>query len=479
MATAVPSQGKSGKRAEGGRADYASTRERVRGVWVAAVEPVSPADDAGIEPGMRIDAVEGVPLRDIIDWRWEADGDVAELDVYVPEDDEVYGATLYREPGQDWGIDFTDVLFDGIRTCVNACQFCFMAMLPDDARASLMLRDDDYRLSFLQGNFVTLTNVSDEEVERIIRCRLEPMNVSLHAISTEVRRPLIGRNERRGIEVLERLLAAGIEVHGQIVLCAGINDGDELRRTLDWVEQQPSFTSLALVPMGYTKYSRRFSSSFSEDREASRAVVRLIEPYQRRARERLGITRFQLSDEFYLDADLPVPEAETYDGYPQFYDGIGMLRSFMDETDEELASREGEVRALGERLRRQERRVLLVCGEAAHGVMERFCEAANALLGQGRGPFEACAIRNDYYGGDVNVTGLIVSCDLLAQLPSDLGDTTVVLPDVMFNFDQVTLDGDTREHIVEELSARGARILVAQTTPAHILDALAGAVSQR
>ena len=282
----MPTTGKKGSK----RADYASTRPQADGAWIASVESGSPADDAGLEPGMRICAVGGQELRDIIDWRWEADGDEAELEVYVPEDDEVYAATLYREPGQDWGVEFTDVLFDGIRTCVNACQFCFMAMLPDDARASLMLRDDDYRLSFLQGNFVTLTNVSDEEVERIIRCRLEPMNVSLHAISPEVRRPLIGRNAQRGIDVLEKLLDAGIEVHGQIVLCAGINDGDELRRTLDWVEAHDSFTSLALVPMGYTKYSRRFSSSFSEDQEASRAVVKLIEPYQSRARKTLGIT---------------------------------------------------------------------------------------------------------------------------------------------------------------------------------------------
>lgn len=125
------------------RSDYASTKPLADGAWVASVEPESPAYDAGIEPGMRICSVNGAELHDIIDWRWEADGDVAELEVYVPEDDEVYGATLYREPGQDWGIDFTDVLFDGIRTCVNACQFCFMAMLPEDARASLTLRDDD------------------------------------------------------------------------------------------------------------------------------------------------------------------------------------------------------------------------------------------------------------------------------------------------------------------------------------------------
>ena len=165
------------------RADYASTRERSLGAWVQSVEEESPAWEAGIEPGMRIESVNGHKLRDLIDWRWEADGASCELEVFDPRDGGTYGCELWREPGEDWGIDFTDVLFDGIRTCVNACQFCFMSMLPADARPSLSLRDDDYRLSFLQGNFVTLTNVTDEDVERIITCRLEPMNVSIHAIS--------------------------------------------------------------------------------------------------------------------------------------------------------------------------------------------------------------------------------------------------------------------------------------------------------
>ncbi len=459
------------------RADYASTRQQADGAWVAAVEPGSPADDAGIEVGMRIDAVNGVAMRDIIDWRWEADGQVAELDVHVPGDDRPYGATLFREMGQDWGVEFTDVLFDGVHTCVNACQFCFMSMLPEDARASLTLRDDDYRLSFLQGNFVTLTNVSDDEAERIIRCRLEPMNVSLHAISPEVRRSLIGRNAQRGIDVLERLLDAGIEVHGQIVLCAGINDGDELRRTLDWVEARPSLTSLALVPMGYTRYSRRFSASFSEDREASRAVVRLLEPYQRRARETLGITRFQLSDEFYLAADLPVPDARSYDGYPQFYDGIGMLRSFLDEAEEVCAGRPSDLRDVARALRACGREVLLVCGEAAQGAISEFCVGWARRCGLRRPPARPCVIRNDYYGGDVNVTGLIVSCDLLAQLPLDLRDAVVVLPEAMFNFDRVTLDGDTQHHVREELEARGALVLVEQTTPGALLDGLLRALA--
>ena len=469
------------------RSDYASTKPQADAAWIKSVEEGSPAWEAGLEPGMRVDSVNGHALLDIIDWRWEASDDVAELEVFVPEgigeESGAFLCTLEREAGQDWGVEFTDVLFDGIHTCVNACQFCFMRMLPDDARASLMLRDDDYRLSFMQGNFVTLTNVSDEDLQRIIDCRLEPMNVSIHAVSPDVRRGLIGRHAQRGIDVLEALCDAGLEVHGQIVLCAGINDGDELTRTLDWVEARPNITSLAIVPMGYTKYSRQFSHSFSEDLEASREVVRIIEPYQRRARETLGITRFQLSDEFYVDAELPVPAAETYDGYPQFYDGIGMLRSFLDEAADLCAAEGDRLVALARRLQSESAAagtsgpaVLCVCGEAALDVFDAyFAMWAQVCERGGAEPCaEAQAIRNDYYGGDVNVTGLIVSCDLLAQLPEDLTGRVVVLPEVMFNFDKMTLDGDTQEHILSELASRGARCVVCTPSPRSIADALEG-----
>ena len=449
------------------RADYASTRERAMGAWVAAVEEGSPAWDAGIEPGMRIERVNGAVPRDLIDWRWEADGASCELEVYDPADGTTTPCELWREPGQDWGIDFTDVLFDGIRTCVNACQFCFMAMLPPEARATLTLRDDDYRLSFLQGNFVTLTNVSDDEAERIVTCGLSPMNVSIHAITPEVRRDLIGRRADRGIEVLEQLLAGGIEVHAQIVLCPGINDGDELAATLDWVEARPNITSLAIVPLGYTKHSRRFKSSYSDDVEASRAVVRLLEPYQERARRTLGITRFQLSDEFYVDAGLPVPPAVTYDGYPQFYDGIGMLRSFLDETALVAQDRADDLCRVDGVLAEKDLRLELICGEAAAETIDVFCRELSPA-----GRVRTRAIRNDYFGGDVNVTGLIVSEDLLAQLPADLTGTIVVLPEVMFNFDRLTLDGDTQDHIVDELRSRGALVTVSVPNPGDYLDAI-------
>ena len=455
---------------EGKRADYASTRERAVGAWIATVEEGSPAWEAGLEPGMRIDAVNGQPMEDIVTWRWEADGSMAELAVFNPKDGEEYGCLLEREPGQDWGVEFTDVLFDGIRTCVNACQFCFMAMLPANARPSLLLRDDDYRLSFLQGNFVTLTNLTDKDVDRIIRCRMEPMNVSIHAVSEEVRVPLIGRRAMRGMEVLERLCEANIEIHGQIVLCPGLNDGEELARTLAWVEGHPQVTSLAIVPLGYTKHSKRFSSSFSDDVEASRAVVRLLEPYQERARATLGITRFQLSDEFYVDARLPIPAAHTYDGYPQFYDGIGMLRYFLDECERVKVERAEALRASARSLSASGRRVLLVCGEAAVSVFNRLCE----VWGE---PFATYSIHNRYYGGDVNVTGLIVACDLLDQLPEDLSRTLVVLPEVMFNFDALTLDGVSRESIASELEGRGGRVVVSVPNPNDIVSAITEAVA--
>lgn len=453
--------------AEQKRADYASTREQADGAWVARVEEGSPAWEVGIEPGMRIVSVNGVAPRDIIDWRWEADGGWCDLEVFDPRDGTTTPCELEREPGQDWGIEFTDVLFDGIRTCVNGCLFCFMAMLPKEARATLTLRDDDYRLSFLQGNFVTLTNVTDEDVDRIIECGLEPMNVSIHAVSPDVRRHLIGPHAQRGMDVLERLCEAGVEVHAQIVLCPGINDGEELHKTLDWAEAHPQITSLAVVPLGYTKHSKRFDRSFSDDPEASRAVVKLIEPYQRRARAQYGNTRFQLSDEFYVDADLPVPPAEDYDGYPQFYDGIGMLRSFLDEAALVRAEREPEVLALEAHLKDRDLRVVLVCGEAAEKTIDVF---AKLLSSEGR--VRTQAIRNDYFGGDVNVTGLIVSCDLLAQLSQDLAGAVVVLPEVMFNFDLVTLDGDTQAHILDEIRSRGGAPLVSEPSPGKILDAL-------
>lgn len=449
------------------RADYGRQELPREGAWISQVRPGSPAEAAGLEPGMRIAAVNDVVPRDVIDWLWEADGAWTTVDVEVPGEEGLFSCELEREPGQDWGISFADPLFDGIHVCRNRCTFCFMAMLPPHMRSTMYLRDDDYRLSFLQGNFVTLTNVEDDEVERIIAHRMEPMNVSIQAVSPDVRERLLGRNAWRGMEVLERLCAAGLEIHGQVVVCPGDNDGEELRRTLDWVEARPNITSVALVPLGYTRWSKHYHESFSDHPEWARAVIELIAPYQRRARESLGITRFQLSDEFYLDAHVEVPPAETYDGYPQFYDGIGMVRSFIDECAELGRERAADAERVRAWLDARGERLLLATGGAALSCMRAFVDelglADVASIQQ---------VRCDFWGGNVDVTGLICGRDLREQLPVDLVGTHVVLADVMFNEAGNMLDDVSQAEVAALVAERGGELLVTACGASDLLDAL-------
>jgi putative radical SAM enzyme (TIGR03279 family) len=334
------------------------------------VDPGSPADDAGLEPGMRVLTAAGHTLHDTLDWLWYASEDEVPITVLTAAGEPPEEAVLERNPGESWGLGFAEELFDGVHTCCNACVFCFMTMLPQGMRPALYLRDDDFRLSFSSGNFVTLTNITDEELERIIEQHLSPLNVSLHAVTPDVRARLMGKNAPRGLEVLERLLAAGIEVHAQVVLMRGYNSGEELDRTLQWVSEHPGITSLGIVPYGYTRYAHIQDAGFNA--EQAQQVINQLTPWQQRSRQQTTRTRYHLADGFYTLANpytpmlekghrgLPpmsrhprvgggkhtsmlrqaLPPAEHYDGYPQYDDGIGMLRAFIDEWDAALA--EGE-----------------------------------------------------------------------------------------------------------------------------------------
>lgn len=230
--------------------------------YLKSIDPQSPADDAGFTPGCALTQVDGHPLRDIIDWRWYSDGAVIEIG-YVDCDGEEGSVTLEREAGEAWGFGFEKAIFDEVIQCKNACKFCFMRQLPDDARASLTLRDDDYRLSFLQGTFVTFTNLTAADEARIVEQSISPLRYSLHAVSPGVRRDIIGKNAPHGIEAAQHLLDAGIQLHAQIVLMPGVNDGEELARTLDWAYARPNIISVGIVPLGYTKHQSAFVESFN------------------------------------------------------------------------------------------------------------------------------------------------------------------------------------------------------------------------
>jgi len=443
---------------------------------------------------MGVVAVDGHALRDHIDWLWYTDGDEIELEL---ED----GSTvlLERPLGESsLGIEFDDVVFDGVKTCCNACTFCFMTMLPAGMRPSLYVRDDDYRLSFLQGNFVTLTNMTTPDVERVIEQRLSPLNVSLHAITPKVRQRLMGRNHARGREVLEQLLDAGIEIRVQVVLVPGVNDGEELDATLSWIEPYKGISSVGIVPYGYTRYAA-LQSSYETAADAQK-VINKIAIYQERSRAATGLTRFMASDEFYRlaypdPASLieQLPSADAYDGYPQYEDGIGMLRAFIEEWD-------GTLREYQQTTCHPERSAQRVVEEPLRETCD--CEGVTQPTAHSRGCFDyglraalnmttdlsdssiviatgeafalllrellkgtyleasvgVRAIKNNFFGGNVDVAGLITAHDLIDQL-NDLSQhapegTRLVISDVMLNSNGLFLDDRTPTDVAQALNVQ-------------------------
>ena len=420
---------------------------------IARIEPGSPADRAGLTTGMVITHVEDVSLRDLIEWRWQADG----YDVELALEDGRF-AYIERELGEDWGIVFDDCIFDGVITCRNACTFCFMSMLPKGMRSTLYLRDDDYRLSFLQGNFVTLTNVSDEDLERIIECHLSPLHVSLHAVSPNVREALMGKNAARGMEVLEAILDAGLEVHVQVVVVPGVNDGAELMRTLAWIERHPGVLSAGFVPLGYTRHQKRFTSSFSDDSDAAAAVIELIREFQ----EDSGVERrnpcLQIADEFYIDAGYDFPPAFMYADYPQFQDGIGMMRSFIDEWEEN----DEKIALVASQL--DDGPVHIVCGTAFARVLQALIDRSPLT-----GKLEVLSVENEFFGGNVDVTCLLTGSDLVPALRAAHPEGIVLIAREMFNQDLKLLDDVT---LAEVEAAGDVTVRLCTYTPADILDAL-------
>lgn len=407
---------------------------------VRAVVPASPADDAGFEAGCYVTGVDGRPVRDIIDWRWLADGDVMELG-YIDLDGDEGVVELERDEGEEWGFEFEGVVFDGVKQCRNACTFCFMRQLPDDMRSSLTLRDDDFRLSFLAGTFVTFTNLGPEDEQRIIEQHISPLRLSLHASDAEVRRRMIGKHAGHGIDVLERLLAAGIEFHAQIVLVPDQNDGAVLEETLAWAYSRPGIKDVCIVPLGFTKHQSVFDRSFN-DPVSSRAVMDLVVPFQQRALAERGSMWAYPADEFYHNAYGPqllsnLPPSAHYGDFGMFEDGVGIIRSFVD--DWEQAEREGLPERAAAALRASGLRVRYVAGCATRHFLGPL--VANSPLA---GLFEPLFVKNDFFGGNVDVTGLLCGCDIVAAVRracAQNGERTVfVLPQVMFNDDSVTLD---------------------------------------
>ena len=411
---------------------------------VRFVAPGSPADDAGFTPGCIIRSVDGQPVRDIIDWEWltaddeivigycDADGDEGELE-------------LWREPGEYWGFEFEGLVFDEVKRCRNRCTFCFMKQLPKGMRGSLYVRDDDYRLSFLTGTFVTLTNITPDDEQRIVSQRLSPLRVSLQASDAQVRERIIGPHAAHGLAVLDRLLDEGIEFHAQIVLVPGENDGEELDKTLAWAWERPGIENIGIVPLGYTRHQVDFDESFNDPVRA-KALLDQIAPYQARALAERGKPWVFAADEFYANAygsdviDM-IPDASWYGDYDLFEDGLGMIRSFVD--DWNACVETGQLESVLAALADAQCEAAIIAGCAQKPFLDPLL-ARDAQDGRLR----ALYVSNEYFGGNVDVTGLLVGEDIgraIAQdcaARSDTGlQTLYLVPRVVLNDDGVMLDG--------------------------------------
>ncbi len=413
-----------------GSAEYGRRIPPVRpGGVVAAVDLDGPAARADLRVGDVLVAADGQPLRDVIDWRWIADGATVDV-VRLRADGSEGHVNLSRESGESWGLVFADAVFDGVRTCRNRCAFCFMTQLPRGLRRALYLRDDDYRLSFLQGNFVTLTNLSDGDVERIAEQHLSPLYVSLHAVDQAVRDQLVCAREDRALERFDSLLDEGIELHVQIVLVPGVNDGAVLQESLTWLAERQGVLSVGIVPLGYTAHQERFKRSFESAVDAS-GIIEDVVPWQQAMRDRDGCTWVYLADEFYLNAGVDVPPAGEYDGFPQYENGIGLVREFLDTAHEvrhELARAIADLPP-GSAL-------TIATGELFAPVLTQVLR----MVGD-NGRVTVIGVRNDFFGGNVGVAGLLTSSDLARALSATPEDGIVLLPGCIANADALLLDG--------------------------------------
>lgn len=389
---------------------------------IQKVKKGSIAEEMDIEPGDILISINGNKVQDIIDYKYLISDEYLEVEI-EKKNGEVWLLEIEKEFDEDLGIEFSNPLIDKAKSCRNKCIFCFIDQLPKNMRKTLYFKDDDSRLSFLQGNFITLTNMRDEEIDRIIKYRLSPINISVHTTNPALRvKMLNNKNAGKILSILERFKDAGIKVNCQIVLVPNVNDGEELDRTLeDLSKMHPSVESVAVVPVGLTKYRDNLPKLEPFNNETSREVVDFIRQKQNKYMEKLG-TRFVFpSDEFYVMAGYPIPELDEYEGFPQIENGVGLLRKFEHEIDEALSKIHKDIVL--------DKKYIIATGVLAEGFMNRIKEK---IMNKFKGlNIKVVPIVNNFFGSLITVSGLVTGQDLLQQLKDYYNIDGVLIPTSM------------------------------------------------
>lgn len=433
---------------------------------VESVAEDSPAARAGIAVGDRVVAANGHPLRDIVDWKFQTAGESVTLT--VEKNGERIEVALEKGYDEDPGIGFREDLFDRLHLCKNKCVFCFLYQQPKGLRPSLYVKDDDYRLSFLHGNYVTLTNLKPGELDRICEQRLSPIYVSIHATDPEARGRILGRKTAEPIlPILQRLADSRIQIHGQIVLCPGYNDREILEQTIaDLAALHPEargtyggVVSVAVVPIGITQFRERLAPVETVDVAMAGEILAWCEARRTEFLKTLGTRFVYPSDEFYLNTGTPVPARSQYEGFPQLEDGVGLVRLFFDDLEKVRRRLPKRTETPGS--------YTFVTGEIAGPLVQQLADTLNRIEGVS---VNVCPVHNWFFEGNINIAGLIVGQDIVRALADFPVHDTVVLPSVMLrDGEEVFLD----EMTVDQLEARlGRPVMVVERTPTAAAQAV-------
>ena len=409
---------------------------------IVSVTPDSPADGK-ILPGEFLVAINGTPIGDVLDYQFYSYDTTLSVTTKIREGQWKL-VSIQKDAGEDLGLVFSSYLMDKPRNCANRCIFCFIDQLPPGLRDSLYFKDDDIRLSFLTGNYISLTNLTDAELQRIIRLKISPINISVHATDPGVRTTMLG-NLRAGrcMAIMELLRDAGITMNAQIVLCPGVNDGTVLSETMvDLASLWPALQSVSVVPVGLTRHRTDLYPLKPYTRALARVIIGQIETFAARCLRGYGRRMFYCGDEFYLKAGYPLPPEDDYEGYPQLENGVGLLRSFETEFLADLAGTET-LKPLPS-----------PCSIATGSAAAPFLQDLLATAAEKYGKIEAAvhAVQNDFLGSTVTVAGLITGRDLAAQLRDrDLGARLLIPKSMLRHGEGVFLDDMTVETLAETL----------------------------
>lgn len=448
---------------------------------IKSVEAGSIAEELEIEVGDILVSINGEKIEDIFDYRFLVKDEYLEV-VIRKTDEEKWILEIEKEYDEDLGIEFENALMSEYRSCSNKCIFCFIDQMPPGMRETLYFKDDDSRLSFLQGNYITMTNMREKDIDRIIRMHLAPINISVQTTNPELRcKMLHNRFAGEKLKYLDRLYEGHIEMNGQVVCCKNVNDGDELKRTIeDLSKYLPFMKSVSVVPAGITKYRDGLYPLELFSKEEAGAVIDLIESYQKRFYNEYGLHFIHASDEWYINAERAFPEEERYDGYIQIENGVGMMRMFEDEFEEALEHliNSKKYPKLKECLHRT---VTIVTGKLTYSTLQSF---ANQVKEYFSGlTIHIISIRNDFFGETITVSGLITGQDLVKQIKErqkeglELGNILNIPSNMLRIGEQVFLDDMTVEEVESQLGMKvvpvesgGQDLLEAMTNPEYHME---------